>query len=912
MIGQVLNQRYRLTDVLGQGGMGQVFLAEDQTLGRRVAVKLLTPDYSGTTALDRLRQEARLQASLEHPRIVRLYDVGRDRQTYLVLEYVEGADLGDLLKRFSLPQVMVVLADVLAGLEEAHRRGMIHRDLKPQNVLVSLRGDAKICDFGVGRIIDEEAARLTRIGSTVGSAQYMAPEQASGQPLDGRADLYSVGIILYQAATKRLPFDGTQLEILHQQVHATPTPPRHINSSVPVVLSRFILRLLDKQPTKRPASAKEVQVEIEQLLELLWPQTTVENLREEIGQHVRSFLEDTRAKAAKNTASPSHSKTPKTPALSLPIAKTPVPQRKTPRPDASEPLSSKTPRPATNKSVRAIQAARSKTTDDDWLKELEVLATAEPLAVLPIRRSRKPKRVRSRNLAAIVKSVLAVVATIVATSFLVSAMSHITKVDEPVATLSSPPTAIVQSPVTMPVLETRASEPPPVGKRRFVVETNVRGAKLTVAGQAIEPQSGSDGQRFGVELELGEHPVEVIWAGFQRTSTAKVDQNSSGDIHWPINFTTSEITERCRRAVCVIDTGFGHGSGFLVGDGRTLVTAAHVIEDCRKLSELQIIFNPPERIRKEGKTEERLRGVQLIAFDREADLAILRLNDAPKTATAVLDFVPAMPAVLTPVVAIGNPARLGRENSSTKNMRIVPLEICSGAVTSNQGSELQVNAPIRPGYSGGPVILPTTGEVIGVTSWKYGEDHQRGFLVDGQRARTILASWSATDEAKQTEHLAQATAKFEALSSHRLAAKTALWLIIGSKMYHKICCDVADYFVQEKRTGGNQGASLANKRIGELAEAVREGFSPMLDEEIVQLYDACQQDNNLDDELKLSLKQARAQYNLLQQDANKLKDSSVDAFQKRIDRNHKQAEKTLKQVLEKLNESLDDKIDALD
>jgi len=291
MIGQLLNQRYRLIDVLGQEGTGQVFLAEDQTLGRRVAVKLLAPDYSGTTALDRLRQEARLQASLEHPRIVRLYDVGRDRQTYLVLEYVQGADLGDLLKRFSLPQVMVVLADVLAGLEEAHRRGMIHRDLKPQNVLVSLRGDAKICDFGVGRIIDEEAARLTRIGSTVGSAQYMAPEQASGQPLDGRADLYSVGIILYQVATKRLPFDGTQLEILHQQVHAIPTPPRHINSSVPVVLSRFILRLLDKQPSKRPASAKEVQIEIEQLLELLWPQTTIENLRDEIGQHVRSFLE---------------------------------------------------------------------------------------------------------------------------------------------------------------------------------------------------------------------------------------------------------------------------------------------------------------------------------------------------------------------------------------------------------------------------------------------------------------------------------------------------------------------------------------------------------------------------------------------------------------------------------------------
>ena len=207
---QIVGGRYRVLRKLGGGGMADVYLCEDRTLGRQVALKVLLQRYLGdATFVERFRREAKAAAGLNQANLVSIYDWGElDGTYYIVMEYVEGETLKDYIRRqgrLSGNEAVRVSLQLLAALEFAHRNGIVHRDIKPQNVMLDREGNVKVMDFGIARAGD---SGMTEAGSILGTAQYLAPEQAQGQPVDMRSDLYSVGIVLYEMVTGLAPFSG--------------------------------------------------------------------------------------------------------------------------------------------------------------------------------------------------------------------------------------------------------------------------------------------------------------------------------------------------------------------------------------------------------------------------------------------------------------------------------------------------------------------------------------------------------------------------------------------------------------------------------------------------------------------------------------------------------------------------------
>jgi predicted ATPase len=262
MIGTVLNDRYRLDAEIGRGGMGKVYRAHDTLLSRDVAVKVLSAAALGTQGQARLLTEAQAAAQLNHPNVVSVYDAGEaallgreELVSFVVMELVEGPSLFERPPQ-ALDQVLALARQVCAALEHAHSHGIVHRDLKPENVLLTRDQTAKLSDFGLARSV---ASRLTTDGTIVGSVFYLAPELALGQPFDGRADLYALGVMLYELTTGRVPFEADDpLAVISQHLHAPVAPPRARNPEVPPGLDALIVRLLSKAPEDRPASAVEV------------------------------------------------------------------------------------------------------------------------------------------------------------------------------------------------------------------------------------------------------------------------------------------------------------------------------------------------------------------------------------------------------------------------------------------------------------------------------------------------------------------------------------------------------------------------------------------------------------------------------------------------------------------------------
>ena len=263
MIGTVYLDRYQIASELGQGGMGVVYRAHDRVLDRDVAVKVLSTPALGTEGRARMLREAQSAAQLNHPNIVSIYDAGeKDGVPYIIMELVEGESL-HARPPASLDEVFTVSQQVCLALEHAHSRGIIHRDLKPENIVNTPGGQVKLMDFGLARSV---ASRLTQEGSIVGSVFYLAPELALGQEFDGRSDLYSLGVMLYEFLTGELPFNANDpLAIISQHIHAPPVPPRARQESVPPALDALILRLLSKHADDRPASAREVLLALERL-----------------------------------------------------------------------------------------------------------------------------------------------------------------------------------------------------------------------------------------------------------------------------------------------------------------------------------------------------------------------------------------------------------------------------------------------------------------------------------------------------------------------------------------------------------------------------------------------------------------------------------------------------------------------
>lgn len=257
---KVLNERYQLELKLGEGGMGSVYRALDLATNRDVAVKILRRDLAESKhARRRFAREARAAGMLNHNGIVRTMDFVDEIRPYLVMELVNGVSMRRYVRRerpdcFRLLEICDEMCEALA---HAHDRGVVHRDLKPDNIVITPEGRVKILDFGLARVRIPEISHLTRSGSALGTCSYMAPEQAAGKPADERSDLYAIGIILYEALTGSIPFTADEpASILYMHVHEQPKPPRSLNPDIPPEVERLVLQLLEKKPSQRPANAR--------------------------------------------------------------------------------------------------------------------------------------------------------------------------------------------------------------------------------------------------------------------------------------------------------------------------------------------------------------------------------------------------------------------------------------------------------------------------------------------------------------------------------------------------------------------------------------------------------------------------------------------------------------------------------
>jgi serine/threonine-protein kinase len=257
---------FRILRRLGRGGMGEVYLAEQQSLGRQVAIKVLRPTLAtDANYVQRFTHEARAAARLAHANIVQIYEVGtRDGIHYIAQEYVPGQNLRQLLMRrgqgLDLPEAIAVIRQTAAALQKAGEQGIVHRDIKPENILLAPSGELKVADFGLARVVsDSEALQLTQLGMTMGSPLYMSPEQAEGRPVDPRSDLYSFGATCYHMLAGRPPFTGdSPLAIAVQHVKTDPVPLEEMRTDIPSGLCRIVHRLLAKKPQERYQSAAEV------------------------------------------------------------------------------------------------------------------------------------------------------------------------------------------------------------------------------------------------------------------------------------------------------------------------------------------------------------------------------------------------------------------------------------------------------------------------------------------------------------------------------------------------------------------------------------------------------------------------------------------------------------------------------
>ena len=268
-VGQVFDKRYRILKVIGIGGMAVVFEAMDMLMRRNVAVKMLKDDINNDAqSVKRFINESKAVAMLSHPNIVNIYDVSvKDDRKYIVMELVDGITLKNyILKKglLSFHEVISITEQILMALEHAHSKGIVHRDIKPQNIMILKNGVVKVADFGIAKLPNAETVTMT--DKAIGTVFYISPEQASGKKIDRRSDIYSMGVTMYEMATGKLPFVAdSPVSVAIMQVKNTPRPPREINSNIPVGLEQIILGAMEKNPDNRFQNAAQMLRHIAQL-----------------------------------------------------------------------------------------------------------------------------------------------------------------------------------------------------------------------------------------------------------------------------------------------------------------------------------------------------------------------------------------------------------------------------------------------------------------------------------------------------------------------------------------------------------------------------------------------------------------------------------------------------------------------
>src|SRR3954470_17585777 len=272
-----LGDRYEVGPVLGFGGMAEVHKGRDIRLGRDVAIKMLRADLARDPAFQsRFRREAQSAASLNHPAVVAVYDTGEDQgpdggtAPYIVMEFVDGRTLRDVLQTEGplLPQrALEITADILTALEYSHRAGIIHRDIKPGNVMLTRTGDVKVMDFGIARALTGATSTMTQTAAVVGTAQYLSPEQARGEHVDQRSDIYSTGGLLYELLTGRPPFVGdSPVAVAYQHVREDAVPLSRLNSDVSPAIDAIVLKSMAKNPANRYQSAADMRNDLQRAI----------------------------------------------------------------------------------------------------------------------------------------------------------------------------------------------------------------------------------------------------------------------------------------------------------------------------------------------------------------------------------------------------------------------------------------------------------------------------------------------------------------------------------------------------------------------------------------------------------------------------------------------------------------------
>ena len=302
---RILANRYRLTEQIGMGGMAIVYKAIDMRTGHNVAVKVLRPEFNEDIEfISRFQREAEAASKMTHHNIVNLLDVGMDNDNrYLVMEYVQGTTLKDVIQergKLTSPLACQITIRILSALEHAHRNGIVHRDIKPQNILVHADGHIKVADFGIARIAN--SSTLTRGDNVMGSVHYFSPEQARGENAQATSDIYSTGVVLYEMLTGRVPFDGDNpVAVAMQHLHAQPVPIQSLAPDVPQSVSNVCLKAMEKNPAMRYQSARDMAQDLRQALEERGERGKGQGSELEIKQPKPQFKEDGTTPSRKTT-----------------------------------------------------------------------------------------------------------------------------------------------------------------------------------------------------------------------------------------------------------------------------------------------------------------------------------------------------------------------------------------------------------------------------------------------------------------------------------------------------------------------------------------------------------------------------------------------------------------------------------